>query len=332
MKPSIPSGSILPRTLRAVWTAGSLLALFHAFPLAAGAQCQDGAENRIFPGDVLQISAFRKQVAIEEYRIRVFDKINIVFPTAPQFSSEQTVTPDGKVHLPRGVQVSVAGLPMDQAKDSVRKQFEAQGWTPEFYLMFSDFGASNGDLLAFFADNGNKGRPVAVGPDGYLHLPFLSELAVAGQSIPEANAGLNREYGKLFPQLDFYIDMKKAEGHRAFIFGQVRQAGAYDASQNLTALNMLSMAGGALPGADLGRVIILTPENRTMKGRKLDLKAILSGKGDKADALLCPGTIVYVPKGSLASAAEFMRTLGDVIFFRGFIAGFNWDVGRMFGE
>lgn len=332
MKPLISIGRVLPRAARAARTAACLAAIFHAFPLHAGAQCQDGMEYRIFPGDVLQISAFRKQVAIEEYRIRVFDKINIVFPTAPQFSSEQTVTPDGKVHLPRGVQVTVAGLPMEQAKDSVKKQFEAQGWTPEFYLMFSDFGASNSDLLGFFADNGNKGRPVAVGPDGYLHLPFLSELAVAGQGIPEANAGLNREYGKLFPQLDFYIDMKKAEGHRAFIFGQVRQPGSYDVSQNLTALNILSMAGGALPGADLGRVILLTPEKRTMKGRKLDLNAILKGKGDQSDALLCPGTIVYIPKTGLASAAEFMRTLGDVVFFRGFIAGFNWDLSRMFGD
>jgi|GEM_PF-4923708 len=328
MKPSTNNLNPLPWSLRAAWAAFSLLAPFHD----AGAQCQDGAEYRIFPGDILQISAFRKQVAIQEYRIQVFDKLNIVFPTDPQFSSQQTVTPDGKVHLPRGVEVSVAGLPMDQAKDSVSKQFAAQGWTPEFYLMFSDFGASNADLVDFFADNGNKGRPVAVGPDGYLYLPFLSELAVAGQSIPDANAALNREYANLFPQLDFYIDMKKPDGHRAFIFGDVRQAGGYDVSQNLTALNLLTLAGGALPGADLSRVILLTPEKGTMKGRRLDLKAILKGKGDKADALLCPGTIVYVPKGGLVSVAEFMKTLADVIFFRGFIAGFNWDVSQMFGN
>ncbi len=305
-----------------------LLATF----LNAGAQCQDQMEYRIYPGDVLQISSFRKQVAIEEYPIRVFDKINIVFPTSPQFSSEQRVTPDGKVHLPRDVQVTVAGLSMAQAKDSIQKKFEAQSWTPEFYLMFSEFGGANNDLLNFFEENGNTGRPVTVGPDGFLHLPFLSEIVVSGRTIPEANTLLRNEYTKQFPQLDFHIDMKKAEGHRAFIFGHVKQPGAYDVSQNLTAINVLSMAGGALTGANLSNVILLTPEKQTMKGKQVNLNDILKGKNVEANVQLCPGTIIYVPKGGMLSAAEFMKNLSDIIFFRGFIAGFNWDLTQTFTD
>lgn len=334
MNSSTPSGGSMPPIARAFRVSNRILLPLLAISLSpeAGAQCQDRMDYRIYPGDVLQISSFRKQVAIEEYRIRVFDKINVIFPTSPQFSSEQAVTPDGKLHLPRGVQVTVAGLRMESAKDSIRKAFEAQGWTPEFYMMFSDFGASNSDLVDFFAENGNKGRPVTVGPDGYLHLPFLSELLVSGQTIPEANDKLNGEYGRQFPQLDFHIDMKKAEGHRAFIFGHVKQPGAYDVSQNLTALNVLSLAGGALTGANLGRVILLAPDKRTMKGKRVDLGALLKGKGDMSEALLCPGSILYVPKGGLLNAAEFMRTLSEIVFFRGFLIGFNWDLTRVFIE
>ncbi len=92
------------------------------------------------------------------------------------------------------------------------------------------------------------------------------------------------------------------------VIGRVSSPGTYDLEVSMPLLDVLTLAGGVLAGADLRNVFILS---RSKKGaeasRQVDLEALLAGKENQhvLGAVVSPGEIVFIPDTDLLEPHAF---------------------------
>ena len=167
-----------------------------------------------------------------------------------------------------------------------------------------------GDQLTVrFLVNPDMDAQVVVGPDGRGVFPLISSVAVAGLTVPEANQALQQAYGQVLrnPQLETLVTQYNAA--QVFVGGEVREPGAYPLKGDVNASRAVMIAGGLLPTAGTGKIIVIhgTGQDGRPIMRVVDLKLAIQ-RGDQArDPLIQPGDLVFVPRSSIAEADLFVQ-------------------------
>ena len=125
-------------------------------------------------------------------------------------------------------------------------------------LLFNAFSAQNMQMGSMAAQGG--GDPYfmfgySVDDSGYLELPVLGRLKVAGLSINQAQASVQAEIDKYFTQAFVKLGLG---GIRFSVMGEVLRPGKFAVMQNrLTVLEALATAGELRPEANRRRVQLI---------------------------------------------------------------------------
>jgi protein involved in polysaccharide export with SLBB domain len=167
-----------------------------------------------------------------------------------------------------------------------------------------------GDQLTVrFLVNPDMDAQVVVGPDGQGVFPLISSVPVAGMTIPEANAALEQAYGQVLrnPQLETLVSQYNAA--QVFVGGEVREPGAYPLKGNVNASRAVMIAGGLLPTARTGKVIVIhgTGQNGRPLMHVVDLNDAIQRADQGRDPLIQPGDLIFVPRSSIAEADLFVQ-------------------------
>ena len=95
-----------------------------------------------------------------------------------------------------------------------------------------------------------------------------------------------------------YLQSRKLQGleRSIFVHGQVRQPGPMTWRSGLSLLDLMQQAGGELPSADLGNVLISRVDQGRRQQIQVDLKAYLSGQNPEGNPQLRPDDVVWVPE------------------------------------
>jgi protein involved in polysaccharide export with SLBB domain len=97
------------------------------------------------------------------------------------------------------------------------------------------------------------------------------------------------------------------------VLGEVNQPGPYTAYTGANILDLIFIAGGPTPEADLRKTRILSPYNSQGERQKeVNLDKLLTAKEFKQIPLINPGDIVYVPK-KRNSLQVFLSVARDVV-------------------
>jgi polysaccharide export outer membrane protein len=287
-------------------------------------------EYHVRPGDILEILyEVRTWEKRDRYKVKINDTLTVKFIYAPELNETQQVRPDGYISLPYVGEYYVFDKTIAELHQELGEKYGPVLKDPELYVVVSEFDAAIKELKEDLRtwDRG-LGRPTTVRIDGYATFPMLGEKLIANRTIAEIADELNREYARLSDGLSVDLSLEKHGAAQVYVLGHVFRAGAYEVSKPLTVTQALSLAQSYKPGARLDSVIVARRVNGTMRAVRVDVTRAPELGGDAEMLYLQPDDIVFVPKTWVASTAEVVRDITDVIKFRGW--GFDIQIDENF--
>jgi protein involved in polysaccharide export with SLBB domain len=165
-----------------------------------------------------------------------------------------------------------------------------------------------GDTVAVrFYRNPELNQDVIVRPDGYISLPFVDDVKVAGSTPAEVDAELTKRYRGELAVPDVSVLIGAFGGQRIYVAGEVGSEGVHDLAGGTTLYMAIDQAGGFLDTAHRRQVVLIRRgPNGKPTGHSFDLRQVEHGTNPGADVLLQPYDVVYVPKNKIANVNYFV--------------------------
>jgi len=127
--------------------------------------------------------------------------------------------------------------------------------------------------------------------------------------VEQANDALTREFATALRRPDVQTMITTYGAAQIYVGGEVHTAGVYPIKGELTPAQAVMVAGGFLPTARTGKVVVIRqrPGDRQFLRRVLDEKDLLErGRNDGGFAVL-PGDLVFVPRSNIAEVDLFVQ-------------------------
>jgi polysaccharide export outer membrane protein len=150
-------------------------------------------------------------------------------------------------------------------------------------------------------------RTVTIGPDGRIALPMIAPVRAADLTKPELEAALVAAYSSQVRTPEIDVTPKTFGSRQVFVGGEVARPGIYPMPANMDALQAVSLAGGFLPSARRGEVLVMSRAEGETQTREVNLSndAIRHGLPDAAP--LQRYDVVYVPRSRISQVNLFMQ-------------------------
>lgn len=147
-------------------------------------------------------------------------------------------------------------------------------------------------------------RTVVVRSNGMVTFPPIGELMASGLTPTELSREIMqrlRDYTRETTQVT--VSMAQFNSRAIYLTGQVTAPGRYSFERLPDLLQLMSQAGGPLPGADLSNVSIVRPAAGGAEVIKVDVSAYMRGQQTSPLPVLLPGDTVEVPSLVMGSGA-----------------------------
>ncbi len=139
-------------------------------------------------------------------------------------------------------------------------------------------------------------RDVTVNSNGAITFPPVGEINAAGLTPTALSREIVlrlRDYTRETTQVT--VSVEQFNSRAVFLTGQVMSPGRYSFEAIPDILQLMSMAGGPLPGADLSSVSIMRPSMGGPEIINVDLGAYMRGQRTTPLPQLMPGDTIEVP-------------------------------------
>lgn len=140
--------------------------------------------------------------------------------------------------------------------------------------------------------NQNETLNLSITRDGAINFPKLGPIQVAGLSVDDARAVIDRRVAKELIGVQTNLTLGPLRGMQVFLLGDAIQPGAYSVSGFATITNALTAGGGIATSGSL-RKIELKRAGRVVQ--RLDLYDFLLRGDSSRDIRLQPGDAVFIP-------------------------------------
>lgn len=149
---------------------------------------------------------------------------------------------------------------------------------------------------------------VPVRPDGFVSLPLVHELRVAGRTVEEVRLELVDKYARELADPEIAVLVRAFTGYQVHVGGQVDSPGVLQLSGPRTVLQAVFEAGGFLPSADLTSVVVVRQtDDLGYELVRSDLEAVLEGRSVEGNFLLRSHDVVFVPPSAIANVNTWVE-------------------------
>ena len=159
---------------------------------------------------------------------------------------------------------------------------------------------------------------IVIGPDGYVNLPYIGSIKLAGLTVPEATQLLKdklSEYVKI-PSLSVMVT---AYGPRkVYVLGEVANQGIYSlGSDYMNVFAAISSAGGIKPKGRPKHIAIVRMVNGKVEMQEVNFDRFVKKQDSSQNKQLQDGDMVYVPKSNkIDFYGEIMPMVNSYLVFR----------------
>jgi len=139
----------------------------------------------------------------------------------------------------------------------------------------------------------------AVLPDGYINLPLIGKVYVAGQTTDEIarsvkQAALER---KILNNPAANVTLIEIQSRNIKVFGAIGKAGQYYLKANQRLLDIIAEAGGVDFSKDSTKIFVVRKVDQTSKAAiEINLNDLIRGKDPKSNILLRDEDMIYLPR------------------------------------
>ncbi len=138
---------------------------------------------------------------------------------------------------------------------------------------------------------------VLVNSSGYVRLPLIKSIHVAGLSQTEAQEKIEKAYSSYLEDAEIYLEVLNK---RAYILGEVKKPGEIRLfNEKTTLLQMLAQAGDLTDEANRHAIVILKNRYNKVYTETVDLTSVNAIK--VANIMIYPNDIVYVAPNNIKS-------------------------------
>ena len=169
-------------------------------------------------------------------------------------------------------------------------------------------------------------KPIWIDTGGFINLPLVGRIKVAGLTVQELEAQLNVQLKPFVKVPHVVVAISEFRSQPVSILGSVTTPGVLQVQGRKTLLEVLSLAGGLRPEAgavakitrrlDYGEIPLpgaTTDASGQFSVADLQLKALIEGKSPEQNILIRPHDVISVPK------ANILYVIGEVKKSGGFV-------------
>ncbi len=134
-------------------------------------------------------------------------------------------------------------------------------------------------------------KGILVDSQGYISLPLIHRIKIAGYTQYEAATMLEKKYKKYLTEPSLNIEVMNK---RAYILGEVKRSGVIRLeNETMSVIQAVATAGGLTDSAQRDQVFVITHDgNNTMRMRRIDLTSFTVLQA--SNLLIKPNDIIYV--------------------------------------
>jgi polysaccharide biosynthesis/export protein len=169
-------------------------------------------------------------------------------------------------------------------------------------------------------------KPVAVDNNGFINLPLVGRLKVAGLTVEQVESELSTRLKTYYKQPGVSVTIVETRSQPVSVIGSVKSPGVHQIDGHKNLIEVLSLAGGL--GDDAGHCIKIT--RRLEWGRvpvanavddatgsysiaEIDVKALMEARNPAANIMILPQDVISVPR------AEMIYVIGRVQHSGGYV-------------
>ena len=162
-------------------------------------------------------------------------------------------------------------------------------------------------------------NPLAVMPDGRISVPLVGDVKATGCTPRELADQLTTGLRESLLNPVINVTVIDAARPKVYVLGEVRSPGVFRLEADLTAIEILAMAGGPTTEGDLARIIVLrstataADDKAPMAPGNIDIEALLRHADVRQNLTLRGGDIVYVPPDYISRANRLFSHIATVL-------------------
>jgi polysaccharide export outer membrane protein len=142
--------------------------------------------------------------------------------------------------------------------------------------------------------NTDLSQTVILGPDGFVTLPLIGEMHVAGMTANQLGRLIESKLKAYVVNPQVTVSMVEIHSRRVFVLGQVTKPGSFPLIAPITVLQLIAEAGGLNTYANRKGIFILRIDNDTTRKIPFNYSDVIKGNA-KQNLNLQPGDTVVVP-------------------------------------
>lgn len=200
------------------------------------------------------------------------------------------------------------GIAMGQLPVSETKGAAAAPTAPEDYIL----GPEDQIVVRVFHADEFPDKPVQIGSDGFITLPFLGDVKAAGLTVRQLERNLSTGLSKYLRHPQITITISDYRSQPVSMLGAFNSPGVQQVKGAKTLLQMIALAGGLRADAgnqativrqkQWGMIPISTAhydDSGSASVAVINLKELLSAKDSAKDITIRPNDTISVPRSSL---------------------------------
>jgi len=150
-------------------------------------------------------------------------------------------------------------------------------------------------------------RVVVVGPDGRIAMPLIAGVRAADLTAEELHDALVAAYATQLRTPELTVTPRSYASRQVFVGGEVARPGIYEMPANIDAFQAVALAGGFLPSARRGDVLVLSRAGGQTQVTEVDLSPRAMRAGFPNAQPLQRYDVVYVPRSRISQVNLFMQ-------------------------
>lgn len=210
------------------------------------------------------------------------------------------------------MRVALACLALLFAAPSAVAQTNAAAEMPQPAMTYSDqspayrfFPGDEVEVTIYSAPE--LSRSATIGPDGRLALPLIGAVRAADLTSDELHDILVSAYATHLRMPELSVTPRTYASRQVFVGGEVARPGIYEMPANIDAFQAIALAGGFLPSAHRGDVLILSRAGGATNVSEIDLSMRAVRNGLVNAQPLQRYDVVYVPRSRISQVNLFMQ-------------------------
>jgi polysaccharide export outer membrane protein len=142
--------------------------------------------------------------------------------------------------------------------------------------------------------NADLTQTVTIGPDGFISLPLLGDVHVAGMTANQLAQELKAKLAAYVVSAQVTVSVVDIRSRQVFMTGQVGRPGGYPLIAPISVLQLIAQAGGLNTFANRKEIVILRNVGGNVQRLKFNYNSAVHGD-PKQNISLQPGDTVIVP-------------------------------------